>query len=200
VSSSLDFLHDISLTHVVSRQDHAAHGAKGSEGGGMSSAGGGMGLGGLDIANPAVSGIISSIMYYGAVMLPKMSLNKTVELQPTSGVSGAKRAKFFYGPLDLASKQVCHELDLLGFWVSNDLTHLTGETEKSEQNWFGPARKFLVYTSYWIPWGHLGLICQSRSCQSGQFCSQCVLRRLQSPCRYGRRPQNSSRICCMSGS
>jgi hypothetical protein len=65
-----------------------------------------MGMAGMDIANPAISGIISSLMYYGAIMLPKMSLNRTETQQATSGIPGAKRSKFYYGPLDLASKQV----------------------------------------------------------------------------------------------
>jgi hypothetical protein len=64
---------------------------------------GGMGMAGMDIANPAISGIISNIMYYGAAILPTMKLHKTQDLEPTIKKPGVKRTKFYYGPLELAS-------------------------------------------------------------------------------------------------
>jgi hypothetical protein len=75
----------------------------GKEGGEMPAMGGGGmgGIGGVDISNPYISQMISTLLNYGVGMLPKMALNKTEDLSPTIKLPGVKRTRFFYGPLSI---------------------------------------------------------------------------------------------------
>jgi hypothetical protein len=112
ISQALDMsrstpLQDSANSHVEPRQEHGYDmGAKegvhdmGVMSGGMG--GGGMGgIGAVDLSNPYISSIISTMLKYGTGMLPKMPLNKTEELTPTSKRTGARRTKFWYGPLNI---------------------------------------------------------------------------------------------------
>jgi hypothetical protein len=75
-----------------------------ASGGGMSS--GGMGMAGVDIANPTLSNIINNVMYYGAWVLPKVGVYKTIDATPSVKKPGVKRQQIFYGPLKLMGKDV----------------------------------------------------------------------------------------------
>ncbi|KAF2670695.1 hypothetical protein BT63DRAFT_438319 [Microthyrium microscopicum] len=83
-----------------SRQEMGGH----NHGGGAEAkSGGGMGMGGFDITNPTISNMISNALYYGAILMPKIPVNKTETLKPQSSVPGAKRVRLYYGPMLLES-------------------------------------------------------------------------------------------------
>jgi hypothetical protein len=78
-------------------------------GGGMGSGGmGGMGgLGGVDLSNPMISSIIQTMLNWGSPILPRLYLNRTENLTPTLKVPGARRTRYFWGPLNIDTVAVC---------------------------------------------------------------------------------------------
>lgn len=83
----------------------------GKDVGEMASMGGGKmggmgGIGAIDLSNPYISQMISTMLDWGTGLLPKMSLNKTEDLPPRIKQLGARRTRFFYGPLSIENLDV----------------------------------------------------------------------------------------------
>ena len=74
--------------------------------GGMSGGGGMGGIAGVDISNPTLSGIISTMLNWGSPLLPRMNLNRTEQLEPQTKRAGAKRVRLWYGPMSIDGMSV----------------------------------------------------------------------------------------------